>query len=184
MDEESAVMVGSLFILVQKGSFNMNITEIKLTDIKPYERNQKKHPDTQINNIATSIDKYGFIQPLVLSSENEIVIGHGRYLAAKKLNMETVPCVYAENLSEEKIKELRILDNKLNESEWDMELLKQELEELDFSEFDIDFEIALEEAEADYMPEPMEEKDAPEEFKEYGEDIETKCKCPKCGYEW
>ena len=54
-------------------------------------------------------------------------------------------------------RELRILDNKLNESEWDMELLKQELDELDFSEFDIDFEIALEEAEADYMPEPMED---------------------------
>ena len=56
----------------------MKIEELKLADIKPYERNQKKHPDEQINNIAISIDKYGFIQPIVVDGNNEIVIGHGR----------------------------------------------------------------------------------------------------------
>lgn len=119
----------------------MNIKEIKITDIKPYKKNQKKHPDTQINNIATSIDKYGFVQPLVISKDNEIIIGHGRYLAAEKLGIEQIPCVYAENLTAEQIRELRILDNKLNESEWDIDQLKLDLEELDFSEFDLDFDL-------------------------------------------
>lgn len=119
----------------------MTTVDVRLADIKPYEKNQKKHDDTQVNNIAISIDKYGFVQPLVLDKDNNIIIGHGRYLAAEKLNMESVPVVYAENLTDEQIRELRILDNKLNESEWDIDQLKLDLEELDFSEFDIDFDV-------------------------------------------
>ena len=119
----------------------MTTVDVRLADIKPYEKNQKKHDDTQVNNIAISIDKYGFVQPLVLDKDNNIIIGHGRYLAAEKLNMESVPAVYAENLTDEQIRELRIIDNKLNESEWDIDKLKLDLEELDFSEFDLSFDI-------------------------------------------
>ena len=159
----------------------MTTVDVRLKDIKPYEKNQKKHDDTQINNIAISIDKYGFVQPLVLDKDNNIIIGHGRYLAAEKLNMESVPAVYAENLTDEQIRELRILDNKLNESEWDIDKLKLDLEELDFSEFDIDFDLGddiSDFGDSEYSA------SAPDEFQEYGDDIETKCKCPKCGYEW
>lgn len=162
----------------------MIIKEVKLESIKAYSRNQKKHPDEQVDNIVKSIKKYGFVQPVVLSADNEIVIGHGRVLAAKKLEMENIPCVYADNLTEKQIRELRILDNKLNESEWDMDFLKTELDELDFSEFEIDFNLDTEANEPFTMEYEDEEVNAPEEFKEYGEDIETKCKCPKCGYEW
>ena len=158
----------------------MKINEINVAEIKPYAKNQKKHPEEQIRNIATSIEKYGFIQPVVLSAENEIVIGHGRYLAAKDLGMEKIPCTYAENLTDDQIRELRIIDNKLNESEWDIEALKMDLADLDFSDFELDFNLGDEDE-----PFVMEyEEEAPESFKEYGEDIETKCKCPKCGYEW
>lgn len=159
----------------------MTTVDVRLADIKPYEKNQKKHDDTQINNIAISIDKYGFVQPLVLDKDNNIIIGHGRYLAAEKLNMESVPAVYAENLTDEQIRELRILDNKLNESEWDIDKLKLDLEELDFSEFDINFDLGddiSDFSDSEYSA------SAPDEFQEYGDDIETKCKCPKCGYEW
>lgn len=129
----------------------MDIKEIKLDKIRQYEKNQKKHPETQVKNIATSIEKYGFVQPLVLSKDNEIIIGHGRFLAAQSIGMENVPCVYADNLSEDQIKELRIMDNKLNESDWDFELLKEELDGLDLGDFDIDFEIPMsEDAEDDY----------------------------------
>lgn len=61
----------------------MTTVDVRLADIKPYEKNQKKHDDTQVNNIAISIDKYGFVQPLVLDKDNNIIIGHGRYLAAE-----------------------------------------------------------------------------------------------------
>lgn len=155
----------------------MTTVDVRLADIKPYEKNQKKHDDTQINNIAISIDKYGFVQPLVLDKDNNIIIGHGRYLAAEKLNMESVPAVYAENLTDEQIRELRILDNKLNESEWDIDKLKLDLEELDFSEFDIDFDLPekiedisqddLDSLYGDYDEKPPKE---PEEIK-----------CPHCG---
>ena len=59
----------------------MVIEEVKIKDIKPYERNQKKHPESQVKNIAKSIEKYGFVQPIVIDKNNEIIIGHGRYMA-------------------------------------------------------------------------------------------------------
>lgn len=155
----------------------MTTVDVRLADIKPYEKNQKKHDDTQVNNIAISIDKYGFVQPLVLDKDNNIIIGHGRYLAAEKLNMESVPAVYAENLTDEQIRELRIIDNKLNESEWDIDKLKLDLEELDFSEFDLSFDI----------PDQIEFDE--DKLNNLFEDAETKEKepkkiqCPHCG-EW
>lgn len=123
----------------------MDIKEINLADIKPYAKNQKKHPETQVKNIATSIQKYGFVQPVVLDTNNEVIIGHGRLLAAKQLKMKQIPCVYAENLTDEQIRELRVIDNKLNESEWDIDLLKTDLIDLSFSDFDIDFGISFDE---------------------------------------
>ena len=146
----------------------MEIINIKVSDIKPYPKNTKKHPAEQISNIAKSIEKYGFIQPIVLDKNNEIVIGHGRILASKKLKMQEVPCVYAENLSEEDIKALRIIDNKLNESEWDVDFLKEELADIDLSDFDLDFDDVLAEDETEEGPEIVEDE-APEE-------VETRAK--------
>lgn len=117
-------------------------TQVELASIKPCRRNTKKHPQVQIDNIAESIRQFGFVQPIVLdgNKDNEIIIGHGRYFAAKQLKMSEVPCVFVKDLTDEQIRKLRILDNKLNESEWDLDMLKLELDELDFSDFgDIDF---------------------------------------------
>lgn len=127
----------------------MKVTNIEIDKIKPYANNTKKHPETQIKNIAESIKQFGFIQPLVLDNNNEIIIGHGRYFASQLLGMEEVPCVFVENLTDEQIRKLRILDNKLNESEWDDDLLKLELEDLDFGDFEIDFGIDFEEEDDD-----------------------------------
>jgi len=95
------------------------LEQIPVGSIIPYEFNEKKHPEQQIHRIAKSINKFGFIQPLVVDGKNNLIIGHGRLMAAKRLKMESVPVIRKENLTEEEIAELRLLDNKLNESEWD-----------------------------------------------------------------
>lgn len=105
----------------------MKIYEYEVSRIKKYAKNAKKHPKEQVEAIANCIKKYGFLQPLVLDKNMEIVIGHGRFEAARLLGMETVPCVMADDLDEEQIKALRIADNKLNESDWDFALLSEEL---------------------------------------------------------
>ena len=119
----------------------MRVYEEEVKNIKPYPRNAKKHPETQIEDIAKSIERYGFVQPLVLDKDNVIVIGHGRLEAAKRLGMSTVPCVSVEDLTDEQVRELRIVDNKTNESPWDNKLVIQELEKIDLGGFNFRFDI-------------------------------------------
>lgn len=119
----------------------MQIIMKKLADIVPYANNTKKHDETQIKNVAESIKKYGWVQPLVIDENGTIVIGHCRALAAKKLGIEEVPCVVVDDLTEEEINALRIVDNKTNESPWDFDLLSAELPEIDLSDFEFDFNI-------------------------------------------
>lgn len=123
----------------------MDVRNISVKYLIPYERNTKKHDKTQINNVAESIKKYGFVQPIVIDKDNVVVIGHCRLLAAKQLKMKEVPCVCVEDLTEEQVKALRIVDNKSNESEWDFDILTDELAELDFDGFDFTFGIEGEE---------------------------------------
>ena len=118
---------------------DMNIVNMKIKDIIPYEKNAKKHDKTQIANVAESIKRFGFAQPLVVDKDNVLIIGHCRLLAAKQLKLREVPVVRMDDLTEEQVKQLRLLDNKLNESDWDIELLQAEVGELDFDGFDLDW---------------------------------------------
>lgn len=117
----------------------MEIKNIQIDLLVPYEKNTKKHDDTQIANVAESIKQYGFVQPIVVDKNNVVVIGHCRLLAAKKLKMQEVPCVSVDDLTEEQVRALRIVDNKSNESPWDMDFLAMELPDLDLDGFDFDF---------------------------------------------
>ena len=117
----------------------MDIKNISVKDLIPYEKNTKKHDDVQINNVAESIKQYGFVQPIVIDKNNVVVIGHCRLLAAKKLKMREVPCVCVDDLTEEQVKALRIVDNKSNESDWLNDILELELPDVDLSAFDFDF---------------------------------------------
>lgn len=123
----------------------MEVRNILIKDLIPYDRNTKKHDKTQINNVAESIKQYGFVQPIVIDKNNTVVIGHCRLLAAKQLKLKEVPCVCVEDLTDEQVKALRIVDNKSNESEWDFDFLPDELAEIDLSGFDFDFGIDDEE---------------------------------------
>ncbi len=113
---------------------------VKLMDIDkliPYINNPKKHPEDQVNKIASSIRNYGFTVPVVIDEYNEIIAGHGRYEAARKLGLKKVPCIVREDLNDAQIKALRIADNKVAESDWDYEMLSLELEDLQLKGFDL-----------------------------------------------
>lgn len=125
----------------------MDIKNMDIGAIKPYMRNAKKHPQSQIENVAESIRKFGFVQPIVVDGSGCIIIGHCRYEASKRLGLEEVPCVMLEDLTDDEVRKLRLLDNKLNESPWDMSLLEVELADLDFGDFDVDWKIKEDEEE-------------------------------------
>lgn len=119
----------------------MQIEEIAIKELKPYDRNAKLHDDKQIGNVMESIKQFGFAQPLVVDKDNVVIIGHCRLIAAKRLKMEKVPVLRMADLDDEQVQKLRLLDNKLNESEWDMDLLAEDIPALDFSDFDLDWGI-------------------------------------------
>jgi site-specific DNA-methyltransferase (adenine-specific) len=121
-----------------------------MEELKPYKKNAKKHSKEQVEQIANSIKEFGFTQPVIIDKHNSVVAGHGRILGAKKAGLKQVPTVCLEDLTEEQIKAYRLVDNKLNESEWDDVLLAQELEELDKEQmklFGFDFGEYVEEEE-------------------------------------
>lgn len=141
----------------------MEIKQIDVNLIKPYERNAKKHDKRQINNVAESIKQFGFVQPIVVDKDYNIIIGHCRFDASKKLKLKQVPVLFAENLDEEQVAKLRLLDNKLNESEWDVELLAEDIPELDFLGFDVDWNIPEDdedeiEIDEDEIPDDVEQR--------------------------
>ena len=153
----------------------MNIIQRELDSIRPYAANAKKHDATQIANVAESIRKYGFVQPIVIDKDGVIVIGHCRALAAKKLGMKEVPCVCVEDLTPEQVKALRVIDNKTNESPWDMDLLAAELPGLDLEGFEFDFYLPTQTT--DEMLDSFFEDAKPKEKEP------QKIQCPHCG-EW
>ena len=122
----------------------LNIEYVDINSIKPYEKNPRKN-DKAVEYVANSIKEFGFKVPIVIDKNNEIVAGHTRYKASKKLGLEEVPCIIADDLSEEQIKAFRLADNKVSEkAEWDIDILNEELgnfETIDMSDFgfDLDF---------------------------------------------
>ena len=113
-----------------KKDVELNIVYRNIKELKPYKKNAKKHPKEQVERIANSIKEFGFTQPVIIDRNNCVVAGHGRILGAKKAGLKQVPTVMLEDLTEEQIKAYRLVDNKLNESEWDYSLLDEELENL------------------------------------------------------
>lgn len=108
----------------------MNILTLSLNEIHPYGKNPRKN-DKAVDAVAESIRQYGFLVPLVISKEYEIIAGHTRYKAARKLGLAKVPCVIADELTEEQIKAFRLVDNKVGElAEWDVDLLPLELADI------------------------------------------------------
>jgi len=116
----------------------MKVELAPIDTIKPYPNNPRKLSETAIEKVAQSIQEFGFRQPIVIDKDRIIVVGHTRYRASKKLGYKKVPITIAENLTKEQINAYRIADNRTNEeAKWDEELLKMELKELDYKDFDL-----------------------------------------------
>jgi hypothetical protein len=113
---------------------------IEIDKISQYEFNNRIHTEEQIDHIAQSIKEFGFNQPLVLDSDLIILVGHGRFEAAKKLELSKVPAVVLKDLTEAQKRAYRIIDNKLqNDSTWNIDNLTTELDQLESLGFDIEF---------------------------------------------
>jgi ParB-like chromosome segregation protein Spo0J len=163
-----------------------NIEQVPIEALIPYARNAKKHDDSQIAAIAASIREFGFNAPVLIDSENGIIAGHGRVLAARKLELATVPCIRLTHLNDAQKRAYVIADNRLGEvgGGWDWELLKVEADALDVDGLDLnltgfsvsDIERMLVQGRGGDEP--------PEDFPEATENIETEHQCPKCGYAW
>lgn len=152
----------------------MKIIEKRIEELREYENNPR-HNDAAVDAVAESIKQFGFKVPIVIDTDGVIIAGHTRRKAAKKLGLEVVPCIVADDLTPEQIKAFRLADNKTGElASWDFEKLEAELaalSEIDMSAFgfvmndDIDIDEFFTEAEEKPEKEPK------------------KIQCPHCG-EW
>ena len=131
-------------------------------EITPYPKNAKKHPKKQLEQIANSIKEFGFNQPIVVDKNGVIIVGHGRYEACKAFNIP-IPehAIKVVDITDAQAKAYRLADNKLNESDWDMDLVIEELKELspelvDLTGFDKDLLIEPDEKDDEVPPLPEE----------------------------
>ena len=126
---------------------NLTIEVLKIKDLKPYAKNAKKHPKKQIEKIANSIEAFGMNDPIgIWGKDNLIVEGHGRVEALKQLGYDEVPCIRLDHLNDEERRAYTLAHNKVAESDWDFDLLNEEIDDiLSFDMEDFGFEFVDEE---------------------------------------
>lgn len=147
------------------------LEEIDVDQLKPYEKNAKIHGDDQIEKLCESIREYGFISPVLIDSNMNVIAGHGRLMAAKKLGLKKVPCQFVEGLNDSQRRGYILADNRLNEySEWNLEAVAEEVESLQLEEANIEFM----EFQFDSPEEPENEEESREETKSKGKAWSTR----------
>ena len=126
----------------------MNVVEKKIDELIPYDKNPRNNKEA-VKYVKESIEQFGFKVPIIIDKNNVIVAGHTRLLAAKEKGMETVPCIIADDLTDEQVKAFRLADNKVSEfAQWDLDLLGEELDDIiniDMSDFGFDLDLNLDE---------------------------------------
>jgi len=161
---------------------SQQIEQIALKKLIPYARNSRTHSDIQVSQIAASIREFGFTNPVLITENYDILAGHGRVLAAKKLGMDSVPCIKVDHLNEFQRKAYIIADNQLAlNSGWDFDMLSVEIDELNDVKFDVSLLAFTNEQLAEMIGSPEEPVD--NELKADPKDKET-CICPKCHFEF
>lgn len=150
----------------------MNIIQVSVDDLKPY-KNNPRYNDDAVEYVANSIREFGFKVPIVIDKNNVIVTGHTRLKAALELGLDTVPCIVADDLTDEQVKAFRLADNKVSEmAAWDFEKLDLELDGiLDFDMEDFGFEFE----EEDFSPDPPNERERTYNEYNLGDFQPTRC---------
>jgi ParB-like chromosome segregation protein Spo0J len=116
----------------------LQIIERDIEDLIPYALNSRTHDDNQVLQIASSIREFGFTNPVLIDDESGIIAGHGRLLAAKKLELEKIPCIVLSGLTESQKKAYVIADNKIAlGADWDLEILQAEVDTLRELDYDV-----------------------------------------------
>jgi ParB-like chromosome segregation protein Spo0J len=162
---------------------HLRVEIIPIAKILPYVNNPKRHPDEQVAQIAASIREFGFNDPIAIDKAGTIIAGHGRYLAAKLLQMKTVPVIKLPHLSPAQRKAYRIAHNKISiNSNFDLELLTAEFELLRELKFDVSF-TGFDEAEIEELLKAADFEPAGEEG--HGQlDQKAEVTCPECGHKF
>ena len=161
----------------------LEVVKVPIEELVPYSGNAKLHPLTQIDQIAASIQEFGFNSPLLAwhndDGEPVIVAGHGRLMAAESLGMKELPVVFLDHMDDEQRRAYTLVDNQLTmNSGFDMTLLSNELDmitDIDMSQFDF----IIDEPTGDDFGEFDDE-----EFEELPQDEKPTHQCPNCGFEW
>lgn len=136
----------------------LTIKYMPTNEIKPYENNPRKN-DEAVRYVAESIKQFGFKNPVILDKNNVIVAGHTRLKAAEELGIEEVPCIYADDLTEEQAKAFRLADNKVAEiASWDFGKLEEELADIDIDMSEFGFDVKMQDDQTEII-----EDDAPEQ---------------------
>lgn len=162
----------------------MQTRVVKVSDLAPYWRNPRRISDEAVTAVADSIREYGYQQPIVVDVENVIIMGHTRYSAIKRLGLEEIPVLVAENLTPKQVKELRTIDNRTAEfTRWDFEKLMSELEGVDSVLMQAFFPEVL------GVPEPDIDPDDAQMFTvdvsaERKADPTAEFVCPSCFHSW
>jgi ParB-like chromosome segregation protein Spo0J len=158
------------------------IEQIDIKKLIPYARNSRTHSDIQVSQIAASIKEFGFTNPVLISDTYDIIAGHGRVLAAKKLGWDNVPCIRLANLSDTQRKAYVIADNSIAlNSDWNFDMLSVEIDELNDYKFDVSLLAFSNEQLSELIGSAEEPVD--NELKADPKDKET-CICPKCHFEF
>lgn len=160
----------------------IKIIEKDINELIPYENNARIN-DKAIDIVANSIQEFGFKNPCIIDSNNVLVAGHTRVEACKKLGIKKVPCIVADDLTEEQIKAFRIADNSSAQvAEWDMEKLMKELDSIDYDMAQFGLAEQLEEITNELLKQETNENDYPDQKLKQNE---TKFHiCPNCGCEF
>ena len=113
-------------------------TEVDIDKLVPYQNNAKEHSEKQLEKLEASIKEFGFISPVLIDKDFNVIAGHGRMMAARRIGMDKLPCVFVEGLTEEQRRAYILADNRLAEfGTWDTELVAAELADLETLDFDI-----------------------------------------------